>query len=364
MKKRVKIFISLLIVVAFIVTIGIGCKTTTTTTIAAAETTKAAETTTTAAVTTTEETTKTLKVGYVCKLLTHPYFQAQQWGMEKRGKELGVDLVFIDANLKDELCLQAVDNLIAQNVDGIIICVTNQGLGAAVSKKCKEAGVALLAISDTINDENGDPIPYVGIDAYQCGAIGGKPLGELAIKKGFLASGNVVKVMNIDVETVSSIHDRIIGYNDALKKACPELKDSDFITQSSKDGMFEDSLRVASSILNAHPEATHWLVTGINDDGALAAIKIFKEAGFDMNNVLACGMGGWELSIEAFKNGEKNYITTDLFGNVMGEMAINVIYNFLSNGTPMPANSYQEGRVITIDNWKEFYPNGKLPNLQ
>ena len=280
--------------------------------------------------------------------------------MPRRLKELGVTYVSIDANLKDEQMIASIDNLIAQKVDGIAMCVTNQGLGPAIAKKCKDAGIALVTLDDTVKDDTGKQVPHVGLPTTETGILGGEALGQMAIDKGWFKDGNVVKVMQIDMPQLSVVHDRIVGYKQALQQACPQLKDSDFIAQGSKDGMFEDDLKIASSILNAHPEVTHWLVTGINDDAALAALKVFGEAKFNTDNIIACGLGGYDLSLAEFAKGNKSYICTVLKPDVEGEDAMQELYDNITAQKPMPDMTLVAGKIATADNYLEFFPNGKL----
>lgn len=303
---------------------------------------------------------KKVKIGYISKMLTHPWFIQESMGLEKKAKELGAEYVAIDANLKDEQCLAAVDNLIAQKIDALAICATNQGLGPVIAKKAKEAGIALCTIDDNMVDDENKPIPHVGMPTKEVGIVGGEALGKMANDRGFFKEGNVVKVMQIDVPTVSVFKPRLEGYKEGLMKTCPQLKEEDFIVQGSKDGMFDDDLKVATSIINANPEVTHWIITGANDDCALAPMKILQENKFNMDNTLACGLGGYELSLEEFKKGNKNYACIVLQPDVEGEKAAQMLYDYVVSKKEMPEMTLVGGKVATADNYLEFFPGGKL----
>ncbi|HBE80318.1 MAG TPA: hypothetical protein DDW65_21430 [Firmicutes bacterium] len=303
---------------------------------------------------------KEIKIGYISKMLTHPWFIQESMGLEKKCKEMGVKYVAIDANLKDEQCLAAVDNLVAQNIDALAICATNQGMGPVIAKKCKEAGIALCTIDDNMKDDTGNPIPHVGMPTKEVGVLGGKALGKMAMARGFFKAGNVVKVLQIAVPTVSVFQPRYEGYKEGLQAVCPKLKDSDFVVQGSKDGMFDDDLQVASSIINANPKVTHWIITGGNDDCALAPLKILQENKFNMNNVLACGLGGYELSLAEFKKKNSSYICIVLQPDVEGEKAAQMLYNNVTAKKAMPLMTLVSGSIATVDNYLQFFPGGKL----
>ena len=301
----------------------------------------------------TEKDEGELKFAYVCKMLTHPWFIEEENGIKARVEELGLDYVGVDANLDDEACMQAVDNVIGQGADALMIVVTQQSLGPAVVEKCREAGIPVITIDDTIEDSAGNRIPHVGLPTVETGVMGGHALAKLAMERDFFAPGNVVKVMQIDMSFLSVVHDRTVGYKAALQEDLP-LKDEDFIVQDSKTGMFEENLPVASAILNANPDVTHWIVTGINDDGAIAPLRVFEENGFPLENVLACGLGGYIMSYEEFQKPHNSYIVTKLQPFAEGEAAVQILYDFITEGKEMPEETLVPGVIVTKDNYMDF----------
>ena len=52
------------------------------------------------------EAEEQVKIAYVCKMLTHPWFQEEEKGAEEKAEELGVEYFGIDANLDDEAFMQ------------------------------------------------------------------------------------------------------------------------------------------------------------------------------------------------------------------------------------------------------------------
>ncbi len=296
---------------------------------------------------------KKLKFAYVCKMLTHPWFLEEESGIKAKCAELGIDYVGVDANLKDEACMQAVDNVIGQGANALMIVVTQQSLGPAVVEKARAAKIPVITIDDTIKDSAGVQIPHVGLPTTETGYLGGKALAKLAKERGFMKSGNVVKVMMIDMSFLSVVHDRTVGYKKALQEDLG-LADDAFIIQDSKTGMFEENLPVASAILNANPKATHWIVTGINDDGALAPLRIFEENKFPLDRVLACGLGGYSTSYEEFQKSHNSYIVTKLQPAEEGKKAVEILYNFLTKGTPMPDMTLVPGVVVTKETYKNY----------
>jgi L-arabinose transport system substrate-binding protein len=300
-----------------------------------------------------------LKFVYISKMLSHPWFAQEEIGIKKGCAELGIDYVGIDSNLNDEKCLADVDSAFAMNADALLICMTNQSMGPNIAERCREEGVVMITIDDDVVDETGKPVPHVGLPTKEVGELGGKALAELAIKRNFFAPGNVVKVLQIDVPTLSVIRPRIDGYKDALLAGTP-LKPEDIIIVNTSEGMYEDVLKAASPVLLANPNVTHWIITGGNDDMALAPMIILEEQGFNMKNTLACGLGGYEMSLEQFKKGNTSYICIVLQPDVEGYKAVQLAYDFITKGTKIPETTLVSGSIATSENYLTYYPNGKL----
>jgi len=299
------------------------------------------------------EDEENLMFAYVCKMLTDPWFINEENGIRASVEELWIDYMAVDADMDDTACMKAVDDAIEQGADALMIVVTQQFLGPAVVEKCREVDIPVITIDVTIKDNEGNQVPHVGSPSVESGKMGGHVLAKLAKERSFFAPGNVVKVMQIDMSFRSVMHDRTVGYRAALMEDLP-LKDSDFIVQDNKTGGFEENLTVARAILNTNPDVTHWLVTGINDQGAIAPLRIFEEQGFPIANVLACGLGGSKMSFEEFQKPHNSYIVTRLQPFTEGETAVQILFDYITEDTPMPETTLIPGVIITKENYTDF----------
>ena len=294
-----------------------------------------------------------IKIAYVCKMLTHPWFQAEEKGAVEMAEELGVEYFSIDANLDDEAFMQGIENALARGVDGLMVCITDAEMGPTVSQMCADAGVPLVAINDPFEDHNGNPIPHVGVDTYGTCYMGGEAMAALAETNDFFAPGNNVKVMSVNVSFKSFLHERTLGFQDGIMDNSP-LTEDDMITEDNETGMFEQVLPVAQSIINANPDVTHWLVTGLNDDSAVAPLRALEEAGFNMDNVIACGMGGYSLSYEEFAKGNDTYLAIKLQPETHGSEGVRVLYEKLAEGKEIERFTTTSGVVVGIDTYEEY----------
>lgn len=307
------------------------------------------------------EAGKDLKFVYISKQLSHQWFVQEEMGIKKACDELGIEYVGIDSDNNDEKCLQDIDSAFTMEADALLICITNQSMGPNLAKRCKEENIPLVTIDDNILDEEGNQVPHVGMPTKEVGELGGEELAKMANERGFFEEGNVVKVLQINIPTNTVFAPRLDGYKETLMANTP-LKEEDFIRVDAADATaeFEGNMTVSSPVILAHPEVTHWIVTGANDDCALAPMAVLKEQGFDMANVLGCGLGGYEMSLEEFKNGNESYIAIVLQPDVEGYKAVYMAYDYLVSGTEMPENTFVSGSIANAENYLEYYPNGRL----
>lgn len=302
-----------------------------------------------------------MKFVYISKQLSHPWYIQAEMGIKKACDELGIEYVGIDSDGNDEKCLADINNAFSMNADALLITVTNQSMGPNVASLCEQEDIPLITIDDSIERMDGTQVPHVGMPTEEVGALGGEELAKMATERGFFEDGNVVKALQIDIPTNTVFGPRLDGYKKALMENSP-LTEDDFIRVDANDATaeYEGNMTVASPVITAHPEVDYWIITGANDDCALAPLDVLKESGFDMTHTLGCGLGGYEMSLERFKNGDDNYIAIVLQPDVEGYKAVYEAYDYIKNGKDMEENIFVSGEIANKDNYLDYYPDGKL----
>lgn len=296
-----------------------------------------------------------LKIAYICKQLSNSWFQQVTAGLNKGCKEYGIEYTAYDANYNDQACLKAVNDAIRWGANGIAICTTNQALGPQIADQCRNAGIPVVTVDDTMKDGKGNTLPHIGMATKELGTMGGTVLAKMAFERDFFNKGNVVKVLQLDVPQLSVIGERLVGYREALMAQTP-LTEGDFIVQDGPTGMLAETLPVAKEVIKAHPEVTHWIITGCNDESALAPLYVLRDMGFDMSHVIASGLGGssWDLVEKEFSSGNANYVTIAAQPDIEGERAAELLYNNIVNGADLSDLTVFGGKVITADNYRLF----------
>ena len=82
-----------------------------------------------------------LRVGYITMDMTSPYFINMIDGMKEKAKELDIDLSIHDGKYEVEPQIQAMETLITQKVDAIIISVNDPVALQPMVDKAKEVAV-------------------------------------------------------------------------------------------------------------------------------------------------------------------------------------------------------------------------------
>ena len=125
--KKILIILLIAVLAASILVAGIGCKEE----VGDVEEEVAEETTEEEmAEETTEEEMAEIRLGYISKMLTHPWYIAEYDGFEKKAIELGATSVSADGNLNDEDLLDAVNNL-NDKTDAVARKVDSEAAGLA-----------------------------------------------------------------------------------------------------------------------------------------------------------------------------------------------------------------------------------------
>lgn len=309
-----------------------------------------------------------LKIAFICKILNDEWFLAEHYAMEATAEKYGIEYVAIDANMNNEKNMQAVENVITEGYDGVIICVTDQGLSMAVANRFKEVGMPVIAIDDALIDENGeDMVPYVGVKTYDFGYEGGQVLAQMALDRDFFADGNTVMVMGGTTSQLQHSAQVVTGHIAALKDELPQLTDDMIMEVDTHTMLFDDAMKAMSAAFNAHPEVTHWIVPCADDPVAYAAFKLFQENNFPGENALLAGYCAYSPTYQILTSGTAfadNYISLALRPDLEGVACIEHMYNFLVNGTPIPPETrYGEG-IVNIDNFMEHFEKVSFADLE
>jgi len=293
-----------------------------------------------------------LKFGYINKMGDHPWFVAEVAGAEEKAEELGAELLVQDVQFNADLTITAFDTMVGDGVDGIAIVVPDRALGPVVARKAEEAGIPLVAVDDDIYFEDGTPVPYVGMNAYNIGRSVGAKLAEIYKEEGF--AEHEVRIASIEDRKADTCMERNRGAEEAFLEAVPEF-DEDNIIRVSYDNTMVDSIDSMTTTLTANPHVTHWVFYACNDDGVLGAARAMENAGYDPANGLGIGIDG-SRACDAFGSGRPSAFRGTMWLNSSnhGATAIELLHAAVVEGEELPETTYTEPEYISLENFDEY----------
>lgn len=289
------------------------------------------------------------------------YFIDLQGAFVKTAEEKDLDAKTFDAKLDPSLGVSLVENAISAGAKGIAITVPDQTIGPAISMVAREAGVVLIATDDSIVDETGANVPFVGFDGTEMGRKAGIAASELLAEYGWLNDPDKkVGALIVNAETVSVIVQRCDAEVEELLKAGV---DESLIFTVPYTGETLSAQDAAGPIITANPDVTNWIVTGGNDEGVLGALNALATAGVSTDDILGVGLGGnesckpWAAKMDS---GFKACVWVS--GISVGTKAAEVLYDAIVNGIEPPEFSIADTFMLTPENYQDIMDPVSLAN--
>lgn len=297
---------------------------------------------------------KKISIAYINKMGDNPWFVEEVAGAKAVADELGIEFFNQDVQFDSNLAMTAMDTYIAKGISGIVIVVPDTKIGPAVIEKAQNAGIPLIAVDDTILDSNGKAAPFVGFDAASAGQKVGELIAEYYTNEGWAdKSDMVLKAVSVEDQDLEVCNLRTDNASAKLLEL--GIITEDQIIHLPYDNTANSGMDAMAPVITANPDVTHWLLYSCNDDGVLGAWRALQNAGVSADNVIGVGING-QLAAEEFKKGEPSGLRASLMAmaKVHGGTAVQEIYDYLVNGTPIPEVTFVPAAVMTPDNWQEL----------
>ena len=227
--------------------------------------------------------------------------------------------------IPDETDLSAqvslVEQMIAQDVDAIVIAPADSQALVSVLKRAHEAGIVLVNIDNKLDatamQEAKLVVPFVGPD----NRIGAKKVAEFLASK--LTAGDQVAILE-GVQTSFNGQQRKLGFEDAMLAAGMKIVDS----QSAR---WEMSIadQTTAGMLTAHPELK--AVLACNDSMALGALSATKAA--EKKDLVIVGFDNISAVQQAIRGGQI-LATVDQHGDQLAVFGIELAFQLIYAATP------------------------------
>ena len=294
------------------------------------------------------------------KAADQQYFIDLQTSFKAKIEELGGTAAVFDAKDQAELGVNLVNDAISQGAKGIAITVPDQAIGPAIAKAAADAGIPLIATDDPIEDEAGNPIPFVGFDGTDMGNKVGEEAGRLLTESGWLTDGSVVGMLAVEKQDLSVCVQRTDAEKAAVQAAGVA---ADRIYPVSGGGAVDVAQAATGPVVTAHPDVTKWIIAGCNDESVLGAINALSSAGVAPADIIGVGLGAYE-ACRPWAAGQDTGFKGALFisGLDVGAAAAQVLYDNVVNGKPLPPTTVANTTIVGPDNYKDVMDPTSIAN--
>lgn len=278
------------------------------------------------------------KVALVMKSLANEFFSTMAQGAEKHHQARAADYDLFANGIKNETDLAQqvglVEQMIARQVNAIVIAPADSKALVTVLKHAKEAGILIINIdnkldADVLKQENLQ-VPFVGPDNRE----GARKVGDALAKK--LKAGDQVAIIE-GIPTAFNGQQRRLGFEDAMKAAGMNI-----VTTQAGNWEMEKANNVASAMLSEHPDLKAILCD--NDNMALGAVSAIESAG-KSGKVLVVGFDNISAIKPLIEKGAV-VATADQHGDQLAVFGIEAALKILKGQAP-PADQTTPVDLIT-----------------
>lgn len=262
-------------------------------------------------------------------------------------KEADIQLMFTEAEQKQENQIRNIRSLIAYRVDVIAFSPIIETGWDNVLQEAKDAGIPVILTDRTIEGNEDLYTCYIGSDFIAEGKMAGDFL-----KKKFANVKREVKIVEL-VGTIGSspAEERSKGFRDAIQDD-PKFK---IIKSISGDFMRSKGREAMSKILDEHEDID--VLYCHNDAMALGAIESIEKAGLvPGKDIVIISIDGEQEAVDALKSGRMNCVVE--CSPMLGPTLMDT-FKKIMNGEQVPKAIYIEDRVFTEwDDLSDLPPRG------
>lgn len=292
-----------------------------------------------------KKTYKDLVVGYSQIGAESEWRTGNTASIKEAAENLGVELMFSDAQQKPENQIKAIRTFIAQQVDVIGVSPLVETGWESVFQEARDAGIPIILVDRRADVSEDLYTTRLGSDFAEEGRNAARVMAKLLNGK-----GNIVEL----VGTIDSApaNDRYTGFREILRDY-PEMK-----IIASESGDFTRALgeEVMEGFLQRHGDQIDALYSH-NDDMAIGAIRAIEAYGLRPGvDIKIVSIDAIRDAFQAMVDGKLNATVecNPLLGPQFLELALKVV-----NGEPVPKYVPSQESIYFPDNAAELLPTRK-----
>jgi ribose transport system substrate-binding protein len=266
------------------------------------------------------------KIALVMKSLANEFFSTMAAGAAEHQKAHADAYDLLANGIKNETDLaeqvNLVEQMIARQVNAIVIAPADSKALVTVLKRAHEAGILVVNIDNKLDadvlKQAGLQVPFVGPD----NRAGARKVGEAVAQQ--LKTGDNVAIIE-GIPTAFNGQQRRLGFEDAMKAAGIHI-----VSVQSGDWEMEKANSVATALLSEHPDLKALLCA--NDNMALGAVAALAAAG-KTGKVLVAGFDNISAIHPLLQKGAVT-ATADQHGDQLAVFGIEAALKILRGEAP------------------------------
>ncbi|TQN44194.1 monosaccharide ABC transporter substrate-binding protein (CUT2 family) [Blastococcus colisei] len=280
------------------------------------------------------ETTDELEIGLVTINLQALFFNQINEAAQAMADEYGVDLQIISGENDSVTQANAINTLVADGVDAIIVAaIDTEGIKPAI-RAADEAGVPVVAVDAIVED------PAVDTQVGTANAEGGAQIGELLLEEsGGEGEVGIVGALNSTIQL-----ERQRGFEEAVTEGGMTIG-----TVVDGRNIQENAQTAAENLLTGNPDLQYLYATGEPALIGLAA-AVRSQAAQDRVTVV-----GWDLAEPVVDGLEEGWIAGVVQQNTFefGYQAMAAAID-LACGNPVQEEYPVDTQIVTPENYEDY----------
>lgn len=234
----------------------------------------------------------TPEFGLVTINLQALFFNQINDGARQAAEDLGVDVQVIDGNNDPSRQVQAIENLITQRVNGIIvIAIDVEGIKPAV-EAARDAGIPVVAIDAKVDVPPANA--FIGVDNYGAGVLAGEYTANFVREQmNGSATIGIVGALNSFIQ-----NQRRDGFVDTVDA----VEGIEVVSTVDGQNVQEVALTAAENLVTANPNLDIIYATG---EPALIGVIAAVEAQGRADDIKVIG---WDLTEQALRGIDEGFV--------------------------------------------------------
>ncbi|HCG63516.1 MAG TPA: D-ribose ABC transporter substrate-binding protein [Sphaerochaeta sp.] len=264
-----------------------------------------------------------ITIGMTVPGLQFPFFVTMFDEAVAYAATLGIELITHDAQNQSNIQMAAVENFIAQKVDGILISpLTTDSLVPAI-EAAVAAGIPVASVDRKANTDK--VLVHVGADNIE----GGRAAARYIIEQ----LGNKGAVIELEGTPGSSAAlDRKAGFDEIIKTSNVKI-----LVSQTADFNRAKAQSVMENLMQVYPNFD--AVFGANDEMIIGAIEAIQAAGINPASKVTIGFDATTDAFSYMKEGKLG-ATIDQFPGQQASRALDILVEYIKTGKK-PASAVQ-----------------------